>query len=166
MKHEHGIEQAEQDVFDFMREGGQACPDHPFFPSQDVRELRVRLIAEELVELADAYHVKLTVDTDAIAAVTVAPRISNVSPSMGRIVEAYDAVLDLVYVVIGTGIAQGTSLARGWMEVQRSNMAKFGPGSSKRADGKVQKPPDWKRPELEPIVAAQMPLESSGTPAI
>lgn len=143
----HGIEQVQYDVEDFMRSGNQHCPDSPCLPDPAVRELRVRLIAEELMELAAAYGVSLKVE------------LGGTYPcdedEYDRIVAAYDAVLDLMYVVAGTAVAQGTQMAPGWVEVQRSNMAKFGPGGSIREDGKILKPPGWTPPDLRPIVMAQ-----------
>jgi predicted HAD superfamily Cof-like phosphohydrolase len=70
-----------------------------------------------------------------------------------NLVDAYDAVLDLLVVVIGAGIAMGTELEPGWQEVHRSNMEKF-KGGRKRADGKWLKPERWQPPNLTAILAA------------
>ncbi len=139
----HEIEQVQKDVRDFMDCGNQHCPDSPCLPSMEVRLLRVRLIAEELVELAQAYGVYWTIEEPGSAS----PRVvvfaelaskyypDNTAEEVERVVEAYDAVLDLMYVVAGTAVAQGTQMAPGWVEVQRSNMAKFGPGGTAAGTG-------------------------------
>lgn len=40
-------------------------------------------------------------------------------------------------------------------EIHRANMDKFGPGSSFREDGKVQKPPGWTPPDIGGVLQAQ-----------
>ena len=40
-------------------------------------------------------------------------------------------------------------------EIQRANLAKFGPGSSFSASGKVQKPPGWTPPDIGAVLRAQ-----------
>ena len=89
-----------QKVKEFMQAFGQECPSEPCLPENGIRGLRGQLIDEERAELEDA--------TDEV--------------------EAFDAVLDLLYVVMGAGIAHGFSeeqVAAGLAEVHRSNMTKF-----------------------------------------
>lgn len=90
-----------QKVKEFMVAFGQATPTTPKCPEYDVRDLRCQLIEEENLELEEAEH---------------------------NIVSAFDAILDLLYVVLGSGIAYGISeeqIAKGLAEVHRSNMTKF-----------------------------------------
>lgn len=89
-----------QKVREFMQAFGQECPEKPCLPDNGIRGLRGQLIDEERAELEDA--------TDEV--------------------EAFDAILDLLYVVMGAGIAHGFSeeqIAKGLAEVHRSNMSKF-----------------------------------------
>lgn len=85
------------------------------------RELRLRLIDEEFRELRDA------LDANDIVAVA-------------------DALADLTYVVIGSGLQWGIPLDRVFAEVHRSNMTKQGGG--KRADGKILKGPAYEPPDV------------------
>ena len=68
--------------------------------------------------------------------------------------EHLDALIDLIYVTIGAGIALGHDMQGAWNEVHRTNMAKLGPNGKPiiRPDGKVIKPADWRGPELRPFV--------------
>lgn len=143
----------------FMGKAGQAIPDEPVMPPEDVRRLRVKLIIEELIELCDAYGLLLTVvppspeglrmgGDEARHRVYVEQHKEPDASLEGGIKDAYDAVLDLLVVVIGTAIANGTQLPEGWNRVHASNMAKFGEGGHRRADGKWIKPPNWTPPDL------------------
>ena len=70
-------------------------------------------------------------------------------------VEEFDAVLDLLVVLIGYGLSRGWPMVAGWDEVVRSNMAKIDPKTgtvNKRADGKILKPEGWTPPNLADVI--------------
>lgn len=70
-------------------------------------------------------------------------------------VEEFDAVLDLIVVLIGYGLSRGWPMLDGWAEVMRSNMAKIDPKTglvNKRADGKILKPEGWTPPDLAEVL--------------
>ena len=70
-------------------------------------------------------------------------------------VEEFDAVLDLLVVLIGYGLSRGWPMLAGWDEVMRSNMAKIDPRTgmvNKREDGKVLKPEGWTPPALADVI--------------
>lgn len=70
-------------------------------------------------------------------------------------VEEFDAVLDLIVVLIGYGLSRGWPMLAGWEEVMRSNMAKIDPKTglvTKRADGKILKPEGWTPPDLAEVL--------------
>ena len=72
-------------------------------------------------------------------------------------VEEFDAVLDLLVVLIGYGLSRGWPMLAGWDEVMRSNMAKIDPRTgmvNKREDGKVLKPEGWTPPALADVIEA------------
>lgn len=138
----------------WMEAFGQATPDSPSMPSQQVQYLRWKLIMEEGKELADA----------------------------NDLVGALDAVSDLLYVVYGAAVAFGFSweqVDRAFAEVHRSNMSKLwtqeeidthcmdghvadraqNPDGDRiwlvrRDDGKVIKSPSYSPANLAPILAA------------
>ncbi len=94
------------------------------------RELRLRLIDEEFREL------RLALDAN-------------------DVVEVSDALADLLYVVIGSGLQWGIPLDRVLAEVHRSNMTKEGGG--KRADGKILKGPGYEPPDVVGVLRGQKP---------
>lgn len=100
----------------------------PSFPEQRVRDLRRRLIEEEVQELWDAE------DADDIT-------------------EIADALTDILYVVYGMGLAYGINLDKCFAEVQRSNMSKVVEGKLLKApNGKVLKPDTYSPPNLEKVL--------------
>jgi predicted HAD superfamily Cof-like phosphohydrolase len=110
----------------FMRACGQTT--HEANPAQ--AEMYRELVTEELVELADAEHAEDTV-------------------------EEFDAVLDIIVVLIGYGLSRGWPMNEGWAEVMRSNMAKIDPYSGtvrRREDGKILKPEGWTPPDLASLL--------------
>lgn len=94
-------------------------------------ELYRKLITEELKELDDANNAE----------------------------EHLDALIDLIYVTIGAGIALGHDMQGAWNEVHTTNMAKLGPDGKPiiRPDGKVIKPAGWKAPQLQQFVGHTLP---------
>lgn len=142
-----------------MVKAEQTTPDRPTTPTMAVRIGRLKWIAEELCELANAYGVEIDVNNrggskDNFVA-TIMERPIFEENSIDALVEAYDAVIDLMVFAIGTGVAMGTDLEPGWEEVHRSNMSKFIDGW-KRPDGKWQKGPSYSPAKLRPIVLAQI----------
>lgn len=94
----------------------------------DHDKLRYDLIKEELGELQEAQQ-------------------------DGDLVEIADALGDILYVVYGAAVTYGIDLEHVFNEIHESNMTKV--GGEKRADGKILKPPHYRRPNLAPIIAAQ-----------
>lgn len=144
-----------------MVKADQLLPDRPTMPSMQVRIGRLKWIAEELCELANAYGVEIDLNnrgntTGNFAAFQLAPEKAQYQDPLDALTEAYDATLDLMVFAIGTGLAMGTDLTPGWLEVHRTNMLRFGPGGYKRADGKWIRPADWQPPDLKSIVLSQL----------
>ena len=107
------------DVKQFLTKTQQPMQLKPQWP-QDI-PMRMALIIEEHKELIDA-------------------RFNKDFP------EWADAIIDLLYVTIGAGIAAGINLEPLWDEVHHANMQKF-PGT-KRQDGKQLKPEGWSPPNI------------------
>lgn len=144
-------------VKEWMTKAGQATPDRPAMPDYNDRKLRISLIAEELAELCDAFGLKMSLDTRR----GKKPRIEVVEnehkPSLNHLdlIEAYDGVLDLMVVVLGTAVAMGCDVKPGFDEVMDSNDSKFVDGK-RREDGKYVKGPSWRPPNLEQIIESQL----------
>ena len=138
MRHE------QNQVADFMRKASQATPEKPMMPDFSVRALRFKLIHEELRELQEALALKATyTELGDVMLVT--------EEGTPDITEAYDAVLDLLVVVLGTAVSMGLDVDPGFQAVHESNMSKFIDGH-RREDGKWVKGPSYKKVELGPII--------------
>lgn len=119
------------DVRAFHEACGVPVLERPQMPGGDRIMLRRQLIREEFDEFIEATEV-------------------------GDIVEAADALADIIYVCIGAALEFGIPLDRVWDEVQRSNMAKVDPATGKvrrREDGKVMKPEGWTAPDVAAAIA-------------
>lgn len=88
-----------RDVWEFHRFFGHSVGHKPRFLDNKRHEFRVKLIDEEFTEFKDAVITK-------------------------DLVEAADALADLVYVVIGTAVEMGIPFEAVWRAVQYSNMDK------------------------------------------
>jgi predicted HAD superfamily Cof-like phosphohydrolase len=105
----------------------------PKEPPVDVISLRNKLEIEEYGELI---------------------RAANIDHNLP---ETADAIVDLIYVLIGRAVAYGIDLRPLWDEVHRSNMAKA--PRILRADGKVLKPPGWTPPDVAGLLAKQKSIQ-------
>lgn len=100
--------------------------DEPGLGSQELIELRIKLLEEEVQEYAEAARA-------------------------GDLVEVLDALADIGYILAGTIINHGMQdiFDASFDEVHRSNMAKLVDGKVlRREDGKVLKPEGWTPPNL------------------
>lgn len=100
--------------------------DAPGLSSEDMIELRIKLLKEEVEEYAEAARA-------------------------GDMVEVLDALADIGYILAGTIINHGMQhiYDNAFNEVHRSNMAKLVDGKViRREDGKVLKPEGWQAPQL------------------
>ena len=119
-------------VLEFHRAAGAYVSDEPTLDvPAEVRDLRLRLISEELDELRAALE-------------------SDDLPG------AADALADLLYVVHGAALAFGIPIDEVFAEVHRANLGKLGSsaGAIEREDGKVLKPDGWKPPDIERVLRA------------
>ena len=115
----------------FMKTFGQEVKTKSEWPSEDVCDLRVDLIAEEFDELREAIYTK-----------------------EGTLVDVADALTDLLVVIYGAGHAFGIDLDECFKEVHRSNMSKLGDDGKPiyNDQGKVMKGPKYFKPELSKLI--------------
>lgn len=64
----------------------------------------------------------------------------------------FDALLDLVYVAIGTAIMMGLPWQRGWDLVHAANMKKRRGVTHRGHEVDLVKPPGWEPPDLEALL--------------
>ena len=120
--------------------------------------MRMSLIAEEFAELMGAVY------GPRARAIIEAATIEAVAADEGErdVIEAADALADLVYVVYGMAIESGMNLDSVLAEVQASNLSKLMPdGSVKlREDGKVLKGPNFFQPNIARGLGLESPTDS------
>ncbi len=104
--------------------------ENPGIGSEELIELRIKLLQEEVAEYAEAAR-------------------------GGDLVEVLDALADIGYILAGTVINHGMQhvFDDAFAEVHRSNMAKLVDGKVlRREDGKVMKPENWQPPNLSQFI--------------
>ena len=119
-----------QKVKKFMVTFGQEVKSKPSFSSEKINELRFNLIREELDEFKQA--------------------LDN-----NDLLEAADALTDILYVTYGAGHAFGVNLDKCFEEVQNSNMSKLSEDGKPiyNEAGKVMKGPNYFKPDLSKFVS-------------
>lgn len=132
----------QNDVLEFMVACGQATiadqeatTSNPLsaahrLSNRAVMDLRRNLLLEEVQEYVDADN-----ENDVVSLV--------------------DGLIDIVYIVQGTLVELGVDFQECWDEVHSSNMTKIDPETGKvekREDGKILKPPSYRRPDLRSVV--------------
>lgn len=124
------------DVIEFRRAFGLPIHEKPSNLSRDEMRLHLGLIEEELLELREALE-----DYD--------------------LVETFDALVDLKYVITGMGVHMGLPMDEGWAEVHSSNMSKLDENGepmyhdgTEGPVGKVKKSHLFREPRLDVILEA------------
>jgi len=114
----------------FMETFGQEVKNQPSFSTNKINKLRYDLIKEELEEL------KVALDNK-------------------DLLEAADALTDILYVTYGAGHAFGIDLDKCFKEVQNSNMSKLDNNDKPiyNEHGKVMKGPKYFKPNLKQFVS-------------
>ena len=113
----------------FMETFGQEVKTKPSFSTDKINSLRYDLIKEELEELKEAME-------------------------NNNLLEAADALTDILYVTYGAGHAFGIDLDKCFEEVQNSNMSKLDENGKPiyNESGKVMKGPKYFKPDLTKFV--------------
>lgn len=120
---------AQSKVREFHKAFGIRIEETPTLADEATRALRINLIQEELDELKTAF-------------------------STGNLVDAADALADLLYVTYGAAVSLGIDMEPVFAEVHRSNMTKI--GGRKREDGKWIKPAHYSPADIKSALDAQM----------
>jgi len=168
---------AQGNVKDFMKTFGQATPDKPEIPAGSIRALRVKLLLEEVLELAEASGISVEdFNGEKLDLKRIQLRaLNNSNNDKVDLVGVADALADIDYVNQGAAIAFGLNLEPFSDEVHRSNMTKLWKETEleearanfyqitpvgdkylvKRDDGKVVKSPSYEQADLKKVLEAQ-----------
>lgn len=133
-------------VVEFHQAFGHPVETEPTTPDIADRAMRVKLIAEELLELADASGVMLNIQHGRIH---VEPKALDICD----LVEVADALGDIRYLVDGANLVYGIPGDQVLREIHRSNMTKLGADGKPvyREDGKIMKGPNYERPNIDGV---------------
>jgi predicted HAD superfamily Cof-like phosphohydrolase len=148
-------------VAEFMAKAGQAVPDSPVIPSEDVRRLRARLILEEALETIAAFGCGVFLGTcsggkaEGFESLSIDDLVIHGEGDVS-LVEIADGCADIMVVTQGALLACGIADKPIIEAVDASNMAKFGPGGYRREDGKWMKPPGWEAPDIVGLICDQI----------
>lgn len=123
-------------VREYHQRFGCTVNDRPTWAGEAEHRMRVAMIEEELAELRNAGESR-------------------------NLVEVADALADLLYAVYGTAVAYGIDLQPVFDEIHAANLSKGGGGQ--RKDGKVLKGPDYRPPQVAPIIRAQQELAAAAS---
>lgn len=139
------------DVREFMTAFKQEMPGAPQWPSEQTQHLRVRLEAEEFCErLRDSgYGYDVTVDSNVAQHLVFHSERDGTEKSLPK---SADAIIDEIYVLIGSLLAMGIDFWPLWNAVHAANMAKAG---GPVVNGKVTKPEGWQAPDIEGLLRKQ-----------
>ena len=142
-------------VDSFMTLAQQDVPHKPTIPSCDIRKLRCKLILEEVLETINALGFDVCIDQE----YTLMPSdfdtgfIDFIQNKEGpNIIEIADGCADIKVVTTGTLSACGIDDEELQVVVDENNLAKFGPGSYRREDGKWVKPSNHQPPDIKSIL--------------
>lgn len=132
---------------------------HPIAPAatpgdRKLRELRVKLIAEELTELCEALGVALKIESNGVSSQFEVEAVKD--DDQVDLIAAADALGDLDYVVQGANLVFGFPAEPVLKEIHRANMSKLGADGLPvyREDGKVMKGPNYTPPDVAAVLAA------------
>lgn len=116
---------------EFHKKYGHKINDSPSLISIPYENLRRKLIAEEIDELATAMNTN-------------------------NLIDIADALADVLYVVFGTAVTYGIPIDEIFVEVHRSNMTK---STEKNEYGKTIKGNSWEPPRIREILNEMPPLQ-------
>ncbi len=129
-----------QQVRRFMKGAGQATYGIGVIPAVEDRRRQAALIAEEAGELIGGLGFSFEY-------------LVEESVEGFNLVETIDGALDLRVVSTGVLVMCGLPDISLQNLVDENNLAKLGPGSSIREDGKLQKPDDHRAPDVGTMIA-------------
>jgi len=146
------MSQLQSQVLEFMKLGGQAIEPVPTIPSRKVISLRVMLVIEEALEFFEGCYgnvPEIMIVTEMLRNVTLVrePRVDMAAVA--------DALGDLDFVSEGARLAfgiDGESVADAIFEANRK---KVEGKVAMLASGKIGKPSQWSKPDIEGVLFKQ-----------
>jgi len=170
------MDRAQNQVRQFMLKGGQSFPTSPLEPSIQTRILRIKLLLEEVLELAAASGLEVFAKGVSLHDAARNNALSYMPDGETDLVEVADAIADIQYVNLGASVAFGIDIELIFEEVHSSNMTKWwkkeelgqvpkdatvtdlfdGTYCVKNSAGKILKSPSYRPANLGPLILAQL----------
>lgn len=123
---------------------------------EDMQWFRQKFMMEELTEYKDNM-VGLTYE--------LGSKVLNKEKVDNHLEEMFDALIDLVYVALGTSYLHGFNFKEGWNRVQKANMAKVRVAnlkdSKRNSRYDVVKPEGWQKPDHRDLVKDNIYVKDS-----
>lgn len=143
-------------VADFMRKAGQQLPGTPSVRDGKIRELRVRLLLEEVLEFAEASGVRINLREEPYSTppLTYEDFVFDTNDKVD-LVKAADGLADISVVTVGAMLAYGIADVPLLEEVDQNNLMKIARGRRCPKTGKWLKPPDHQPPRIADVLRAQ-----------
>jgi predicted HAD superfamily Cof-like phosphohydrolase len=138
-------------VKEFMQGVGQDVNTIPTQVSKEAAILRVKLLVEEVLELAEASGVTITLNGQVVAD----KDLEYAQEGDQDLVEVADALADIEYVMHGASLTYGLPAQEVFDEVHRNNMLKIERGSFNK-DGKFIKPQNHPKVDLSFILSQRL----------
>lgn len=148
-------------VVEFHEAFGAPVAWHPTHIPRERQLLRLKLILEELIELADALGFVLMQSVNDVNKFEFLHREAGGYTTSVDLVEVADALTDIRYVTDGACVEFGLPGEKLLREVHRSNMSKLGDDGKPilREDGKILKGPNFTPPDLRTIIELYSHME-------
>jgi len=139
-------------VREFHEKFGLVVRDTPDTGFWNERQLRVRLMLEEVLEFAKAAGVMVCMEARRVQMDRLWIGDSAETPDLTAMAHE---LADVAYVTHGTAVQLGIPLLAVTAEVHAANMRKLGPDGKPiiNAQGKVQKPEGWKPADVGAVLA-------------
>ena len=138
-----------ENVRDFHQKFGLLGFDTPGHLSSGKLKERIEFMQEELNEFIEGCGLIYVTDTDSPG--TPVLRLVDTKDDQDLAKQA-DALVDLVYVALGTAVMLGIPWDWLWDDVQRANMAKVRGVTHRGHAVDVCKPPGWQGPQTQRIL--------------
>lgn len=145
----------QQKVDKFMELAGQNVPKKTGIPDDETLQLRANLILEECLETIKALGFAIYDQSPKNGNIINPEDITLKKEYETDIVEVADGCADIKVVTTGTLSSFGIDDNEIQEAVDENNLAKFGPGSYRREDGKWMKPPNHQPPNIKEIISNQ-----------
>lgn len=121
---------------------------------ENLVQFRINFMLEELLEYCDAVGIPYKLaDERSLIEFEDTQIVQPFNPE-----QAFDALIDLVYVALGTAYLHRFPFNEGWTRVQEANMAKVradgsdDPRSKRKHSADIVKPEGWKPPVLSDLL--------------